>query len=266
MLPRTGLWADQGKMIIETLFPRANSSARLLQPPLGSYLEALAQSLQAQRYSRDVIRGYVHAAHRFGEWLSTQGLALSAVSNQLIDRYLKQFEKRISPAHPSGQRPKLTRSLGHLLVVLRQAGALAEPPPSSSASEQWLTRYAQSLEQVGGKAAATRKKYLSYARRFWQFRFGSAQADWSALRAQDLVDFVQQEAARLQRHLGRPPAVALRAMLRFLSAEGQVVRGLEAAVPMPRQWALASLPAHLDKDQVEPSADGVSNDAAQCAA
>src|SRR5437870_3299202 len=39
-------------------------------------------------------------------------------------------------------------------------------------------------------------------------------------------------------------------MLRFLIAEGQVVPGLEAAVPMPRQWALASLPAHLDKDQV----------------
>jgi site-specific recombinase XerD len=197
-----------------------------------------------------VIRGYVYAAHRFGEWLSTQGLALSAVSDQLVDRYLNQFDKRISPAHPYGQRPKLTRGLGHLLVALRQAGALAELPPNSSPQEQWLSRYGQYLEQVGGKAAATRTKYLSYARRFWRFRFGLAQADWSALRAQDLVDFVQQEAARLQRHLGRPPAVALRAMLRFLSAEGQVARGLEAAVLMPRQWALAALPAHLDKAQV----------------
>jgi integrase len=38
--------------------------------------------------------------------------------------------------------------------------------------------------------------------------------------------------------------------LRFLIAEGQVPRGLEAAVPMPRQWALASLPAHLDNQQI----------------
>jgi hypothetical protein len=180
-------------MIIETLFPRASSSARLLQPPLGSYLEALAQSLQAQNYSREVIRGYVYAACRFSEWLSTQGLALSAVSAQLVERYINQFEKRISPAHPYGQRPKRTRGLAHLLVVLRQSGAVAEPPPSSSPSEQWLSRYERYLEQVGGKAAATRKKYLSYARRFWQFRFGSAEADWSALRAQELVDFVQQE-------------------------------------------------------------------------
>jgi site-specific recombinase XerC len=70
------------------------------------------------------------------------------------------------------------------------------------------------------------------------------------LRADDLVGFVQQEAARLQRNLGRPPAVALRAMLRFLISEGQVPRGLEAAVPMPHQWTLASLPRHLNKEQV----------------
>jgi site-specific recombinase XerD len=126
-LPRTGLWADQGKMIIETLFPRASSLGRLLQPPLGSYLEALAQSLQAQHYSRDVIRGYVHAAHRFGEWLSTQGLALSAVSEQLVDRYIHQFEKRISPAHPYAQRPKLTRGLEAAVPMPRQ-WALASLP------------------------------------------------------------------------------------------------------------------------------------------
>jgi integrase/recombinase XerD len=39
-------------------------------------------------------------------------------------------------------------------------------------------------------------------------------------------------------------------MLRFLISEGQVPRGLEAAVPMPRQWALASLPHHLNKEEV----------------
>jgi len=39
-------------------------------------------------------------------------------------------------------------------------------------------------------------------------------------------------------------------MLRFLISEGQVTIGLEAAVPMPRQWALASLPHHLSKEQV----------------
>jgi hypothetical protein len=47
--------------MIETLFARASSSARLLEPPLGSYLESLAQTLQGQSYSREVIRNYVYA-------------------------------------------------------------------------------------------------------------------------------------------------------------------------------------------------------------
>jgi hypothetical protein len=86
--------------MIETLFVRASFLARLLEPPLGSYLESLARRLQAQNYSLGVIRNYVYAALRFGEWLSKQGLALSAVSTQLVRRYIDQFEKRITPAHP----------------------------------------------------------------------------------------------------------------------------------------------------------------------
>ena len=173
-----------------------------------------------------------------------------AVSDELIRSYIDQFHKRITLAHPYGQRSKLAHGLGHLLAVLRQTGVVVAAKKITSPTEQWLARYDQYLNQVGGKAAATRKKYLSYARRFWDFRFGSTEADWSGLRADDLVGFVQQEAARLQRNLGRPPAVALRAKLRFLISEGQVPRGLEAAVPMPRQWALASLPHHLNKEQV----------------
>jgi site-specific recombinase XerD len=236
--------------MIERLFARASSLARLVEPPLGSYLESLAKTLGVRGYSLGVIRNYVYAAHRFGVWLSEQGLALSAVSDQLVRDYIDQFEKRITPGHPYGQRPKLTQGLGHLLIILRQEGVIAAPQQMLSPTEQWLARYDQHLNQVGGKAAATRKKYLFYARRFCQHRFDSAEADWSTLRAQDLVGFVQQEAARLQRNLGKPPAVALRAMLRFLIAEGQVPRGLETAVPMPRQWALASLPHHLNKEQV----------------
>ena len=105
--------------MIETLFARESSSARLLEPPLGSYLESLAQTLQGQSYSREVIRSYVYAAHRFGEWLSKQGLPLSAVSDRLISPYIDQFHKRITLAHPYGQRSKLAHGLGHLLVVLR---------------------------------------------------------------------------------------------------------------------------------------------------
>ena len=154
--------------MIETLFARASSLARLVEPPLGSYLESLAKTLHVRGYSLGVIRSYVYAAHRFGAWLGEQGLALSAVNDQLVRDYIDQFEKRITPGHPYGRRPKLTQGLGHLLVILRQEGVIAAPQQTLSPTEQWLARYDQHLNQVGGKAAATRKKYLFYARRFCQ--------------------------------------------------------------------------------------------------
>jgi integrase len=95
-------------------------------------------------------------------------LPLSGVSDQLISRYIDQFHKRITLARPYGQRSKLAHGLGHLLVVLRQAGVVVAAKQIPSPTEQWLARYDQYLNQVGGKAAATRKKYLSYARRFWE--------------------------------------------------------------------------------------------------
>jgi hypothetical protein len=52
--------------MIETLFARASSLARLVEPPLGSYLESLAKTLHVRGYSLGVIRSYVYAAHRFG--------------------------------------------------------------------------------------------------------------------------------------------------------------------------------------------------------
>jgi hypothetical protein len=101
-------------------------------------------------------------------------------------------------AHIGGRFDLERSDILHTLLrvgVLRQEGVIVAPQQISSPMEQWLARYDQYLNQVGGKAAATRKKYLSYARRFWQFRFGSVEAKWSSLRAEDLVGFVQQEAA-----------------------------------------------------------------------
>ena len=67
--------------MIETLFARASSSARLLEPPLGSYLESLAQTLQGQSYSREVIRNCVYAAHRCLGLLGV-ALMLSIISDR----------------------------------------------------------------------------------------------------------------------------------------------------------------------------------------
>src|SRR5262249_30068072 len=58
--------------------------------------------------------------------------------------------------------------------------------------------------------------------------------------------------SRYQTRWGRKlPSSAIRSLLRFLVFSGEVALGLDAAVPTPRQWMHATLPARLTVAEVE---------------
>jgi len=112
-------------------------------------------------------------------------------------------------------------------------------------------RYAQYLEHVCGTATSTRTAYLRIVTRFLAARFGSGRVQWNTLPAQALTDFVRQEVATKHGGGRQLPSVALRSLLRFLVFSGEVAPGLEAAVPIPRQWTHATLPCRLTVEEVE---------------
>jgi len=117
-------------------------------------------------------------------------------------------------------------------------------------TERWLQRYEQYLEQVRGVVASTRTPYLRMARRFLAACFGSDPLDWQSLRAQDITDFVRQEAATKHGGGRKLPSVAVRSLLRFLVCSEGLSPGLEAAVPTPRQWTHDTLPQGLTAEEI----------------
>lgn len=115
---------------------------------------------------------------------------------------------------------------------------------------QWLIRFDNYLRRVVGAAPSTRQRYRPFLSRFLATRFGCNEPDWSHLAADDLTQFVQAEAAKAKGFGRRMPGVAIRSFLRFLVAEGVVRDGLSAAVPSPRQYLHATLPARATSEQV----------------
>jgi len=111
-----------------------------------------------------------------------------------------------------------------------------------------LQPFDEYLDRVSGVSVGTRQIYLLYARSFLQMRFGGAEPDWSALRAEDVADFVRAKAATVKTSL---PVTAVRALLRFLATTGAVRPGLDGAVPAVRHWKHASLPRHLTAEETE---------------
>jgi len=69
------------------------------------------------------------------------------------------------------------------------------------------------------------------------------------------VAYVQQRSlssfnAKRRGFVRKAPATAIRVMLRHLISRGEVSGGLEAAVPMVRQWKHAALPRHLSEAEI----------------
>ena len=234
--------------MIEYGFARTSVITRLRRGPLGPHLDALAAILRQHGYAPDSIRRTLRAGEQFGHWLAQHGYAIADVDEALVAHYLRTL-----PRPPAGRWPKTAAGLPHLLRLWRQQDLLPPPSglPSRTEATQWLGRYAQYLEHVSGTAPSTRTAYLRMATRLLVALFGAGPVQWHTVSAQALTDFVRHEAATKHGGGRQLPSVAVRSLLRFLVFSGELASGLEAAVPIPRQWIHAPLPCRLTGEEVE---------------
>lgn len=122
--------------------------------------------------------------------------------------------------------------------------------PDTEAS-RWLKGFDDHLSHVQGLAPRTRQAYCAVVSCFLDGFCGPGMPDWSSLRSEHLTTFVRREASRLKRNARRTPAVAIRALLRYLKFDGAIGSGMEAAVPRTPRWKLAALPPSLSAAQTE---------------
>jgi site-specific recombinase XerD len=105
------------------------------------------------------------------------------------------------------------------------------------------------LVRVHGMSRYSRDNYVRYARRLIQ-SLQMSDPDWTVLSAQHISDFVRREAARLKPGSCRQPVTSIRALLRFLVAEGVVPPNLHRAIPVIRVWRHTSLPQHISTEEL----------------
>lgn len=234
--------------MIETYFSRTSTINQLRGGPLSTDFDDLITTLQQQGYAWDSIRHYLRGCDQFARWLLQQGCVIADVNQTLVKRYISGLQRP-----PSGKLPKAAEGLSHLLKLWRQQNRLSETSDESLRTEadNWLLRYDQYLERVCGTAAGTRHHYLRMARRFLAACFGTGYLAWSSLQAQEISDFIQQEAANKHGGSRQLPSTAVRSVLRFLVLNGELSTGLEAAALAPRQWTHDSIPQSLTSQQVE---------------
>lgn len=220
--------------------------------PSALYIDAFAVFLHEQGYAALTIRGYVRAANRFDRWLLFNKIVLIDIDEPTVERFVSGLGRYQPPSRRYAKVPDAACAVRRFAEYLWRNGVAHRnaPMPAMTKLDVWLQSYDRHLLRVGGLSAGTRSDYVRYARKFVLFRFGEAERDWGALRADDLTEFVRAEAARLGPAGCRRPATGVRALLRYLEINGLVPHGLAGAVPLMRRGKNTAIPHHLTHKQI----------------
>jgi integrase/recombinase XerD len=225
--------------------------ARLNESPLHFYLSDLAQKLDRQGYSRDVIRRHLFAGEKFGRRLTASKRTPADVNEPLVKRYVA--EQWPHSADCGREEMKAHAGLMHLVRILRGSRVIlvASVELSDSPAHTLLCGFGKYLVQVAGATEGTCKRYIPIARRFIEQTFGDGTLQLRTVTADHITAFVTKEAATKSGFGKKAAPVAIRAVIRFLVSSGEIRVGLDAAIPTMRSWKHAALPRHISDDLLD---------------
>jgi integrase/recombinase XerD len=234
------------------------STARLVgraAGPLASHLGPFVTSLIDQQYAASVVYVKVLHALAFDRWLAKRCVVLADLGDMHIERYQLRSRRQHQGIRTETRRREWYE-VTQLLQFLRGHAVCRAARVETTAAADLAARYGQHLQDQQGLATATIERYRTVAGRFLHERFGYGVVDLHALRADDVIAFVQRQTQRVQ-----PPALkcvvnALRSFLRYAQYRGEVAIMLAAAVPTVAAWATTpALPKAISPEHAQRAID-----------
>jgi integrase/recombinase XerC len=140
-------------------------------------------------------------------------------------------------------------ALGHLLVVLRAAGAIAPKGLDTTAVGQELRCYDQYMAQVRGLAAKTREGALRLIGLLLRKHFGDGAVQFGAITPEHVRRFFAEQA----KHYKVPSSLGtvVSSLRSYFATLGDRSHALAGALSYPANWQQATLPKSLDPNEVE---------------
>ena len=230
--------------MIENYFRADLVLSRLRNGPMAPYLPDLIRTLEAEGFCQQLICQSVRKADALGQWLIQRGVPLADANESHVQAFVMQRSRTTYGRLRATGVPRIVRTL--------QRHGILNGPEVPTEADRWLQRFDEHLAQVHGLCPRGRGNYVRYARRFLASRPDGAVPNWTSLKADEIQSFVQSEMEKLAPSPSRrQPVSAMRAMIRFLAADGSVSPNLSKAIPVIRDWKHATLPKHLSIEQLD---------------
>lgn len=224
------------------------------------FVPAYWRLLVEQHYAAGTTRQYLCSIAHFARWMRRHRLAVSALNEDVVQRFLDEHLPRCTcPSPVQRSRHQIRAALRHLLVLLDNAGALSNIR-APNAVEDELRRFGDYMEHARGLAQNTRIQRLRILRPFLRKNGSVNRHKWTAPAAADLRRFIALQLQRWSPASANALAGALRCYLRFRAMCGDPVGHLLPAIASPANWRLAPLPQTLSQIQVTQLLDSFSPD------
>jgi integrase/recombinase XerD len=247
---------------LEPTLEGALALARSATGPLSSYLAAFVTSLIDQRYAVVCVKAKAWRATRFDAWLHRQGVSLADVSEAHVEEY---SHRDYQPRSDCRAKPQLHEvpALLQLLRYLRTQGLCAAAVTTKLPADLLLASFEAFLLRDRGLSAGSIRGYRTPLRNFLIDRFGIGPVDLGALRATDIIGFVQRQPRRPQPHALKHVVTGLRAFLRWGQLRGEIDSALICAVPAVASWATTPpLPRAISAENARKVIDSCNPDTA----
>jgi integrase len=167
---------------------------------------------------------------------------------EFLEGHLPHCNCATNARHPACVRA----ALAHLLVVLRDADAIAPKPQDETPVGQELRRYDQYMTQVRGLAPKTREGALRLVEALLRKHFGDDDIQFEIITAEHVRRFFAAQAKNYKAPSSLGAVVsALRGYFRWRATLGDRTHALVGALAYPANWQLASLPKSLEPAEVE---------------
>ena len=138
----------------------------LFNSVLAPHAIAYAAYLRRGRYAATTVKGYVAGIAHFARWMTACYLPVRLLDEHTVEQFLGHHLPRCDcPAPVMRVHGDLRAALGHLLSVLREQGAIAEPRPPTGHIADELRRYDEHMRDARGLTAGTRRGRLRTVQR-----------------------------------------------------------------------------------------------------
>jgi len=169
-----------------------------------------------------MVRKYLRATGHFAHWLECEGIPRSSLSEDSLRVFTGVHFERCHCAVPTGESLVHTRAaVGHLLGLLRRRGEIPQQEaPQTEPVEAVLETFEAYVQGICGATPGTSRLYSRQIRSFLRARYGDGLIDLTQLVPSDLVLYVSEYAARVERATAKTATTALRSFLRCLRLRG----------------------------------------------